>query len=230
MAQSLISRGANLDFQDAAGLTPAQRAAAQGHAQLAAWLQATQSGDKTVAHQGAQPSQRELATMSDGILADTVFRASPLSEGMPLVHLSPQASPIGSPSFGASPERNNGSGNDGDRGPDGDGLTVQNLAMLQDAFTTLSLKEKCLIRSGVAAMLSHQQSAMVDGNQASDGADDGGGSVGEGGGVESDVASVITESDVESLDMAMAMMGPEELVELEYEARVLQKNMKAWIM
>ena len=28
----------------------------------------------------------------------------------------------------------------------------------------------------------------------------------------------------------MAMMGPEELSEIDYEARILQKNMKAWIM
>lgn len=35
-----------------------------------------------------------------------------------------------------------------DRDPH-DGLTQQNVAMLQDAFTTLSLKDKCLIRSGV---------------------------------------------------------------------------------
>jgi len=48
--------------------------------------------------------------------------------------------------------------------------------------------------------------------------------------VESEVASVLTESDAESLDVAMAMMGPEERVELEREALVIQKNMKSWIM
>lgn len=41
---------------------------------------------------------------------------------------------------------------------------------------------------------------------------------------------MITDSDRESLDTAIAMMGPEERVELEKEARVLQKNMKAWMM
>lgn len=39
-----------------------------------------------------------------------------------------------------------------DRGDTHNGLTQQNVAMLQDAFTTLSLKDKCLIRSGVAML------------------------------------------------------------------------------
>lgn len=36
------------------------------------------------------------------------------------------------------------------------------------------------------------------------------------------VASVISESDKESLGVAMAMMGPDELLDMEKEARVLQ--------
>jgi hypothetical protein len=137
-------------------------------------------------------------------------------------------------------------------------LTLQNVAMLQDAFTTLSLKEKCLIRSGVANHSSQLGHFRVGGSggfgRSSSGSGSLDGSVGgssglglaaaawaapgaaaasatdDSGGVESEVASVITDSDRESLDVAMAMMGPDERAELEKEARVLQKNMKAWIM
>jgi hypothetical protein len=150
------------------------------------------------------------------------------------------------------------------------GLTLQNVALLQDAFTTLSLRDKCLILSGVEAMMATGGAGrsagggvdrMDDAGEPASGfggfsggfgggfggssGDRGGGgsfdrSSGQAGvfdegeeaasGVESDVASVMTESDRSSLDVAMKMMAPEELVELEREARVLQKNMKAWMM
>ena len=120
----------------------------------------------------------------------------------------------------SSPDR----GADPQGGVGDNGLTAQNVAMLQDAFTTLSLKDKCLIRSGLSAVLgqplAHGLAENLRDPLGSLDADT----------VESEVASAITESDVESLDMAMAMMGPDEIAELEKEARVLQKNMKAWIM
>lgn len=141
------------------------------------------------------------------------------------------------------------------------GLTLQNVAMLQDAFTTLSLKEKCLLRSGVArhslnlglsrgissnASTSHDGSsgdapagklglaaatwAAIEAAANAAKSEHGNNSDDGSGGVESEVASVITDSDKESLDVAMAMMEPNERAEVEKEARVLQKNMKAWMM
>jgi len=142
------------------------------------------------------------------------------------------------------------------------GLTLQNVAMLQDAFTTLSLKEKCLLRSGVArhslslGLFRGSSSSNVSGSLAGSAVGESGDKLGlaaatraaieaaanaaksehgnnsddGSGGVESEVASVITESDKESLDVAMAMMEPNERAEVEKEARVLQKNMKAWMM
>ena len=91
--------------------------------------------------------------------------------------------------------------------------------LLQDAFSSLSLHEKCALSMSLKgpgrAQTAHGLAAA---GGVLLGADEG------------DASSVITESDKESLDVAMSLMEPSELGELEEEARVIQSNVKAWIM
>lgn len=46
----------------------------------------------------------------------------------------------------------------------------------------------------------------------------------------SDIQSVISETDKESLDAAMAMMGPVELEQVEEEVRKIQNNVRGWLL
>jgi hypothetical protein len=44
------------------------------------------------------------------------------------------------------------------------------------------------------------------------------------------VQSVLSENDVESLDLAMSMMGPQELSAVEDEVKVIQTNVRTWLL
>jgi hypothetical protein len=46
----------------------------------------------------------------------------------------------------------------------------------------------------------------------------------------SQVQSVLSETDVESLDLAMSMMGPQELAAVEDEVKVIQSNVRTWLL
>lgn len=45
-----------------------------------------------------------------------------------------------------------------------------------------------------------------------------------------DIQSVISESDKESLDVAMSMMGQQERLQVEDEVRIIQANVRAWLL
>lgn len=45
-----------------------------------------------------------------------------------------------------------------------------------------------------------------------------------------DSQSVLSESDMESLDVAMSMMGPQELEKVESEVKLIQSNVRTWIL
>ena len=91
--------------------------------------------------------------------------------------------------------------------------------LLQDAFSSLSLHEKCALSMSLKGSGRAQTAhGLAAAGGVLLGADEG------------DASSVITESDKESLDVAMSLMEPSELGELEEEARVIQSNVKAWIM
>ena len=85
--------------------------------------------------------------------------------------------------------------------------------LLQDAFSSFSLHEKCALSMSLKGPAEGAPVGMH--LQATD---------------ECDVSSVITESDKESLHVAMSLMEPSELGLLEEEARVIQTNVKGWIM
>ncbi|KAJ8605315.1 hypothetical protein CTAYLR_002348 [Chrysophaeum taylorii] len=82
-----------------------------------------------------------------------------------------------------------------------DGLDL-NRALLHTAFASLSLHEKCAL-----SMAEPKKVPPVE-----------------------DVSSVISDSDKESLDVAMSLMGASELGELEDEARVITANVRSWIV
>jgi hypothetical protein len=44
------------------------------------------------------------------------------------------------------------------------------------------------------------------------------------------LASVLADGCRETLDAAMSLMGPEEISHLEDEARVIQHNVRAWLL
>jgi len=171
-----------------------------------------------------------------------------------------------------------GSGSGGGGG--GVGSMSQKQMLLHDAFSSLSLADKCALSLSLSATTEqqHQQqqqqqqvhhqpqnytmSADVSfkssspksnhsfGNISDCGGDgDGGGGGGRGidggdygeGGepingywsnddLDMDMQSMLSESDKESLDVAMSMMGQKELLQLEDEARRIQNNVRGWLL
>jgi hypothetical protein len=269
VVEALVSHGADAGVKDSTGLVAAQRAQQQGFSDVAAFLfavlqmQHQQRSQHQQQHQQHQHQQHQHQWQ---------FQQQQQEQEQQQQQEQYLSTPPASPSFSSStsPFFDGGSGDGLKTGAEAlssspssslspslaaasaTGLTQQNVAMLQDAFSTLSLKDKCLIRSGVVAAAQQQQQQQQQQQFENGMAVDAGGGCGALSGafglgilrrdsgrseellagvdVESEVASVLTESDAESLDVAMAMMGPEELVELEKEALVIQKNMKSWIM
>lgn len=90
-----------------------------------------------------------------------------------------------------------------------------NKALLHTAFASLSLHEKCAlsIAEPKIAKLAPAPAPVTTSNESS-----------------VEVTSVISDSDKESLDVAMSLMGASELRELEDEARVITANVRSWIV
>lgn len=90
-----------------------------------------------------------------------------------------------------------------------------NKALLHTAFSSLSLHEKCAlsIAEPKIAKLAPAPAPVTRSNESS-----------------VEVTSVISDSDKESLDVAMSLMGASELRELEDEARVITANVRSWIV
>uniref|UniRef100_A0A6U0XRL7 CG-1 domain-containing protein n=1 Tax=Rhizochromulina marina TaxID=1034831 RepID=A0A6U0XRL7_9STRA len=257
IAESLVSCGADVSATDSSGLTPHQRAALQNYHDLAEWLSqlAQERGamgslpsppdtarGPALAHSSPPQSRTARAWSSGNMLPSHV--GGGLADSPPSV-------PFGSPesSSGAADETlrrrfsvdylSQTPGTQGSQtwSPSTQGsspadklpLTQQNVQLLQDAFSSLSLKDKCLISKCVSLRSEDDQAApprrLWPGASTREYASEAQDRVGA-----EEVASAITESDKESLDVAMAMMGPDELLDMEKEARILQKNMKAWIM
>lgn len=99
-------------------------------------------------------------------------------------------------------------------------------ALLIDAFSSLSLHDKCALSLSLSNMDMEQVAQE-----------------GKGGSQEKksplnrrerspevDMAMAMDVKNKESLDVAMSLMGPGELAKLEDEARVIQNNVRAWIL
>ena len=140
----------------------------------------------------------------------------------------------------------------GGGGGGGGGAETGQREMLMQAFSSLSLHDKCALSLGL------KKSASMDGRAPPVVHDPvGGGQYGYGGyggyggmlggagaahhGLPFDRASLASESDAEvgsiisehdefNLERAMSVMSPEELNELENEATIIQSNIKAWLM
>jgi hypothetical protein len=84
--------------------------------------------------------------------------------------------------------------------------------LLQTTFSSLSLHEKCAV----------SLSLTPRGSRCAAGASE----------AQADVSSssILSEDERGLLQCAMSMMGPEELGELEKQARIIQQNMRAWAL
>lgn len=98
--------------------------------------------------------------------------------------------------------------------PDVDGADSQNLSFLYGAISSLSLAEKCALSKSFGSSVTNNHVNTL-GNAS----------------VENfEVQSVLSETDKESLSHAMLMMSPDELSVVEEEVRLIQNNVRAWLL
>jgi hypothetical protein len=114
-----------------------------------------------------------------------------------------------SPSSNSKSRRSSGSGGGGEEGGEGFTLSPSLQPLLLDTFSSLSLADKCALTL-----------AQAQGVQAGVGGGGAAASVG-GAGVALNLDEVMSASDAQSLQQAIAMMGPQELSRLGEEVREL---------
>lgn len=97
-----------------------------------------------------------------------------------------------------------------------------NKLLLNDAFSSLSLADKCAFSLSFSPRLDdgetdHDMNSSRIGSIIDDS-------------IDIEMQSVLSESDKESLEVAMSMMGVNELNELEIEASRIQNNVRGWLL
>ncbi|OQR90330.1 calmodulin-binding transcription activator [Achlya hypogyna] len=97
--------------------------------------------------------------------------------------------------------------------PDPDSSDQHNRKLLLGAFSTMSLHDKCALSLGTK----RRGNSLADLDDRDSEHD-------------MEVSSVMDDSDVGKLEAAMQLMGPDELALLEEEARVIQSNVRAWLL
>jgi len=103
-------------------------------------------------------------------------------------------------------------------------LDLRQNSLLYDAFASLSLADKCAFSLSLGGNSS--SNIDIEGNKtlrvtmSGDVSDDN----------DFDVQSVLSETDKESLDVAMSMMTESELGKVEAEVRVIQNNVRTWLL
>lgn len=98
-----------------------------------------------------------------------------------------------------------------------------NLTLLQTALSSLSLTDKCALSMSLSNI--HQSSNSVCRSPPMSPRDHLKQSYDE-----FEVQSVWSESDKESLDVAMSLMGPHDLEKVEEEVKLIQNNVRAWLL
>ncbi|EQC25433.1 hypothetical protein SDRG_16699 [Saprolegnia diclina VS20] len=97
---------------------------------------------------------------------------------------------------------------------DQDSSDQHNRKLLLGAFSTMSLHDKCALSLGTK----RRSNSLGDYDEHDSDHD------------KIEVSSVMDDSDVTKLEAAMQLMGPDELALLEEEARVIQSNVRAWLL
>lgn len=111
-----------------------------------------------------------------------------------------------------------------------------NLNLLQAALSSLSLTDKCALSlslgpSPSSPRMHDSMDVELPMNFGSNFANsDGGSKIFEDIDAVFDSQSVLSEIDMESLDVAMSMMGPQELAKVESEVKLIQSNVRTWIL
>ena len=107
-----------------------------------------------------------------------------------------------------------------------------NLNLLQAALSSLSLTDKCALSLSLAPNTSPRASNLDESMESEISNVFMPGRSPEANDIDSmfDSQSVISESDKESLDVVMSMMGPHEIEKVESEVKVIQNNVRAWIL
>lgn len=109
--------------------------------------------------------------------------------------------------------------------------------LLQETFNTLSLTDKCALsltlgKADMVPVSSPSSSSSLPGSErkrrsSSKTITSAGGACDED---MSDIQSVISETDMETLDAAMSMMGDMEIQQVEEEVRRIQNNVRGWLL
>ncbi|KAG5178670.1 hypothetical protein JKP88DRAFT_329414 [Tribonema minus] len=210
VAEQLLAACACALCADADGCTPAQLAARAGHAALAARLGAAAAARCCCAACAAGPH-------AAGAEAAAAARGAAMEEC--------SDDDDGGGGDGSS-LADSYAGSGGGGGGAGADSTTQ---LLHTAFSSLSLHEKCAVSlslsSGTPTKGGRGAAAGVAAAAGGAGGEEAGRGV-DGG----DFSGVMSATDKGRLDAAMSMMGPEELEELEGQARKIQQNLRAWAL
>ncbi|KAJ1453990.1 CG-1 domain-containing protein [Pelagophyceae sp. CCMP2097] len=232
--QQLARGGADARALDSRGRTPRQAARDQGHSNVAQWLAAAEAARHADASPLSPPSKRRSVQDDES--------TEPESASPPMRTISTfQSEAFQTDAFQAASPAS--------REPH----ELTYTALLHTAFSSLSLHEKCALKivasrtatssrasdnslaSEVAAFCG--DAAMTEASSGLDGAArfecdtpvDAADAESRAAVIESPL-SVISDSDGESLDVAMSLMDAYEISQLEDEATVITANVKAWIV
>lgn len=229
VTEVLLRAGADVNAKDAYDLRPLDRAAHSGHSAVVQLL--LQSGSQPTDESRRQFSPRtgqwspNGGSDTDTSLIDLTQCSSPsntLTPPPPLYRSLKRSSeesgtgilPVGALDTSISRSRS-GSVSMDVMTPD----TAQrsNASLLYEAFSSLSLVDKCAFSLAAAQedVGSKSRARVALDCQPDD---------------DFDVQSVLSESDKESLDVAMSMMTSSELSKVEVEVRVIQNNVRAWLL
>lgn len=109
-----------------------------------------------------------------------------------------------------------------------------NINLLQAALSSLSLTDKCALSLSLGPAVSGGNHRGIESMEldvvSTKGLSSDGNKLFKDIDSVFDTQSVLSESDMESLDVAMSMMGPQELDRVESEVKLIQNNVRAWIL
>lgn len=103
--------------------------------------------------------------------------------------------------------------------------SISNMSLLHGALSSLSLTDKCALSLTLQGQTSSKTSSHLESSFSGES-----GAHGCRTPDDFEVKSVLSESDVESLDLAMSLMGPQELCAVENEVKVIQSNVRTWLL
>mmetsp|Transcript_15268 Transcript_15268/g.22982 ORF Transcript_15268/g.22982 Transcript_15268/m.22982 type:complete len:868 (+) Transcript_15268:91-2694(+) len=226
----LVEAGADITIRNASGLTPAESSLQAGHPSLSSYWSRLCPADADVpasipvsapchTNLRSSPMKGQFSTSPIRVSSpDTVppekssLREGP--QGTPEVHMHVSDPPLATTcaadnrSSMCSPPSSSGVSSPTITLESMSGETgVSNMTLLQGALSSLSLTDKCAL------------SLSLGGGQSGARTPD-----------DFEVQSVLSETDKESLDLAMSMMGPQEINAVEEEVRLIQSNVRTWLL